>query len=108
MRDDEVCEAFAVMAQLGNTVGAGPLSKHEACWEFQIDEQWKIAVNGHKEAKVCSLTTQPIEPFNCYVEYNGWPAGIIDPRGGILAAGSDANENTFIDAMKARIEKEKP
>ncbi len=35
------------------------------------------------------------------LKFNGWPAGIIDPRGGIIAAGSAANEDTFITAIEA-------
>ena len=33
--------------------------------------------------------------------FNGWPAGIIDPMGGIIAAGAAANEDTFIAAIEA-------
>ena len=101
--EDKLCEAFAVLAKLGNLLGAGPLNKREGCWEFQIDEDWKIAINGHKEPTPCSMSDVPLMPFHCYIEYNGWPAGVINPVGGIIAAGSDANENTFIEAIEKRI-----
>lgn len=48
---------------------------------------WKIALNG--------------KDFQAKIEFNGWPAGIIDPHGGIIAAGEAANEDTFIAAIEA-------
>lgn len=35
------------------------------------------------------------------VSFNGWPAGVIDPNGGIIAAGEIANEDTFIEAVES-------
>lgn len=98
--DKPVTLAFALLADYGNRNGAAPLSKFEACWEKQIDDQWWIAMNGHLEPKKCSHGPE-VKPFNCYVEFNGWPAGILDPFGGIIAAGDCANEDAFIDALKA-------
>lgn len=96
---DQVCEAFAVLCSLGMAMGAAPLNKHAGCWEHQVDGQWWLAVNGHKEAKTTSKG-QSVEPFHCYVEYNGWPAGVFTPYGGIIAAGEGANERTFLLAMQ--------
>jgi hypothetical protein len=98
-----VCEAFAVLADLCIALGEAPLSKHVACWEHKIDERWAVAVNGHNEPKHCSFSAVPVDPFNCYVQFNGWPAGILNPYGGIIAAGELANEATFIEAMRDRI-----
>lgn len=39
-------------------------------------------------------------PIQAKLKFNGWPAGIIDPRGGIIAAGEAANEDTFIAAIE--------
>ena len=100
---EPITEAFAAVAELGNALGAGPLNKHPECWECVIDERWKIAVNGHAEPKKCSLSGLPIEPFHCFIEYNGWPAGLMNPYGGTIAAGEGANEHTFIEAVRARI-----
>lgn len=100
---DNICEAFAVIADLCIALGEEPLTKHPGCWECVIDARWKIAVNGHPKAQKCSLSEIPIEPFHCYVEYNGWPAGIFNPYGGTIAAGEAANEHTFIAALRERI-----
>ena len=101
---DNVCEAFAKLCDMAIALGAAPMNKHAACWEHQVDAQWWVAFNGHPEAKETSKGHQ-VEPFHCYVEYNGWPAGIFMPYGGCIAAGEGANENTFIAAL-ARAEAE--
>lgn len=107
MTTPAIKEAYAVLAELGITLGAAPLNKHPACWECQIDRQWRVAVNGHHEPRHCSFSNVAIDPFHCYIEFNGWPAGIMTPAGGTIAAGAAANEDTFIAAMRARLEQEK-
>jgi len=100
--DDRITLAFARIAELGNRLGAGPLNKHPACWELQIDERWWIAVNGHHDMKKCSKGADVL-PFHAWIEYNGWPAGMVNPRHGVIAAGAEANETTFIEALEKRI-----
>lgn len=95
-------EAFTKLADLGCLVGAAPLSQFPGCWEYRIDERWQVAVNGHTEPRKCSHGPM-VGPFECYVQYNGWPAGILTPCGGIIAAGECANEDTFIAAIEAAI-----
>lgn len=70
------------------------------CWERQVDAQWWIAVNGHREPVACSRGPS-VPPFTCYVEFDGRPAGFVSPRGGVLAAGEAIDENTFIAAVLA-------
>ncbi len=48
---------------------------------------WEIALNGQK--------------ISASLKFNGWPAGVIDPQGGIIAAGDVANEDAFIAAIEA-------
>lgn len=62
---------------------------------------WRVVFNGTGEAKDRAENHPELPPFAVYVEYNGWPAGIIDPRGGILAAGMAANEDSFIADIEA-------
>lgn len=95
-------EAMMLIAKLGIAVGTAPLNKYTGCWEFKIDEQWWIAVNGHREAMACSRGND-VPPFSAYIVYMGWPAGIIAPNGGVIAAGDCANEDAFIDALQARL-----
>jgi len=98
----QVCEAFAALAELCIALDAAPATKHERCWEQQIDERWWIAFNGHKEPVGCSDGSM-VEPFHCYVKYCGWPAGVFAPWGGVIAAGEAANEEIFLAAVRARM-----
>jgi hypothetical protein len=98
MNEPCLCEAFVRIAELGNALGI-VLNKLPGCWEHSIDERWRIAVNGHETPMLSSLSNVPVEPFTCYVEYNGWPAGLLTPCGGVIAAGSCANEEEFIAAL---------
>ncbi len=95
-----ITEAFAEIVALAEHLGIKPLNTFPACWEHQIDERWWMAVNGHREAIPCSMGPE-VPPFTAYVQFNGWPAGQINPRGGWIAAGEAANEGAFIDALKA-------
>lgn len=95
-------EIFDAIAQLAIQKGAAPLSKHEGCWEHEIDDQWWIAINGHKQEVACSKGPA-VPPFHAYLEYNGWPAGIFSPMGGTICAGEAANERTLLDAVRARL-----
>lgn len=100
--DAPLCEAFVRVAELCEARNEHPISKYEGCWECVVDERWQLAVNGHKVAKACSFSPEtPIEPFHCYVTFNGWPAFIFNPYGGGGAAGEAANEHTFIEAVIA-------
>ena len=72
------------------------------CAELRIDKQWEIAVNGHREPMKCSHGTE-VPAHAAYLQFNGWPAGIITPYGGVVAAGSLANESTLLEAIEIAI-----
>lgn len=93
---------FELFCELAKKDDAAPLDKHAGCWERKLDEQWWFAINGHKNAIRCARGPE-VPPFNCYVEFNGWPAGSFDPFGGIMAAGGQANEEAFATALEAEI-----
>jgi hypothetical protein len=94
------CEAFVRLVELGIALKIAPLPQHPACWEHQVDQRWWICLNGHKESKRNSDGFD-VPSFECVVKYNGWPAGMFGPGGGIIAAGEGANESTFIEALVA-------
>ena len=100
MSDFPICEAFAEIALLADALGVRRINELEGCWEYQVDEQWRFALNGHNTPHDTDDGVR-VPPFSAFVEFNGWPAGIIDPAGGVLAAGDAANESTFIAALQA-------
>lgn len=69
------------------------------CAEMAIDETWWIALNGHEDTTECSKGVG-VPPFSLYIEFNGWPAGVVTAYGGTMAAGSIANEREFIAAIE--------
>ncbi|WP_018086454.1 hypothetical protein [Desulfurispora thermophila] len=95
-------EVFALAAELAIKDGVAPLCRLPGVWERQIDDNWKIVLNGHNSPKDYNVLTIP--PFHMYVEFNGWPAGLLSPFGGTIAAGTVANENALISALKKALE----
>ncbi|MCI0366684.1 MAG: hypothetical protein L0219_22705 [Phycisphaerales bacterium] len=102
MSERTINEAMSEVAKLAARAGVGDGTGLPGCWEYQIDDQWWIAVNCHSEQKTTSHG-QTVPPIHCVIEYNGWPAGLINPYEGIIAAGSGANEDSFIAALKAAL-----
>lgn len=98
-REREPLPLFVAIANYGIAMGAAPLNKHVGCWEQQVDASWWLAVNGHRTPTHTSRGGEPIPPFTAYVEYNGWPAGLIGPADGAFAAGTGANETAFLVAL---------
>lgn len=101
MNDRQVSVVFSEIVALSTKLGVKNINQLDGCWEYCVDDQWWIAVNGHGTPTKCTKGTE-VEPFGCYVEYNGWPAGILNPFGGIIAYGSEVNEDTLIAALVAR------
>lgn len=100
-----MCEAFGRLVELALATGATSIKDLPGCWEHDVDGRWWVAVNAHGEPVKCSHGVE-VEPFRAYVEFDGWPAGVLTPDGGEFAAGSEANEDTFIAALVAATEKQ--
>lgn len=80
--------------------GAKQVNKIPGLWDNKIDEHWRIQFNPHHDV----LGNVP--PFSWYVEYNGFPAGILDIRGdGIICCGEFANENGLMEAIERKMQK---
>lgn len=102
---EAVSLAFVEIAKLTEALGVSHINQLPGCWEYQVDEQWRIALNGHLEPTKCSMG-MAVAPFHCYVEWGGFPAGEFHPvHGGFIAAGEAANEETLIAALKQATEK---
>jgi hypothetical protein len=93
----QISEAFDVVAELALALGVRNIGSLPGLWTCDIDEHWRVSLNGHKEE------IDKVPPYHCAVEWNGFPAGLFSPAGGIIAAGAVANEQAFIEACKARL-----
>lgn len=89
------------IANLAIRRGAAPVNKYVGCWELQVDPRWWLAVNGHPTPTLCSKGGEPVLPFHAYIEFNGWPWGIVGPGGGITGDGAVANVTAFLIALEA-------
>jgi hypothetical protein len=107
--DNEPQDAAGAIAMLADALGVRDICNLPGCWEHQVDEQWWIAVNGRRSPSKPSRGPTPIEPFHVYVEFKGWPAALFRIGGdGTFAAGTAANEDTFVAACVAAARKAKP
>jgi hypothetical protein len=61
------------------------------------DHGWHVALN------TTNQEIDDIPPFTAALHWNGWPAGFIDPRGGMIAAGEAANEGALIGWLSGLI-----
>lgn len=78
--------------------GAESISMKKELWQHKVDDTWTIKCNG-QETKV-----DGVPPFSWYIEYNGWPAGILGIMGdGVLCAGDGGNEENLRAALLKRL-----
>ena len=94
------CEAFAALVEYAASLGVQPPLADEECWERQVDVNWHVSLN-RRNRPAKNADGLEVPPFACAVKYNGWPAGLFGPTGGIIAAGECANEATFISALRS-------
>ena len=76
-------------------------------WAGNIDKNWQIAIHANKDQEVefkPEGTMGGKAEFGIMlVWFNGWLAGMLDPGGGVIAAGELANEDRFIKAIDKRL-----
>lgn len=99
MSEQAISATFDLLAQLALALGAAPIKGK--VWTHRIDESWDVKING------CSEQKDGILPYHAELSFNGWPAGVMSPFGGWIAAGSLANERALIAAIEAALERAK-
>ncbi len=99
----ETAEVFGLVATYVLALRAHPISQYAGCYVFRLDDNWTLALNGHDLAIPCNpdgCMAWVVQPFGCVVFWNGFFAGQFDMAGGLMAAGSAANEDTLVAALK--------
>lgn len=94
-------EVWELVCQISVKDGTGPLNKMVEPWHKKVDDRWEFWVNGTTTDLPMTADLPALKRFEMYVTFNGWPAGILDPNSGSLAAGEAANIFAFRDALKA-------
>lgn len=90
--------AFVKLVDWATTKGAQSIKDLPGCWEHDIDAHWWVAINGKGQSTDCSRQVA-VPAYHAYLEFNGFPAGLIAPNGGVLADGSVANEEALLAAL---------
>lgn len=93
---------FALACMLAYTLGARDIGKRPGCWEHQVSAGWWVAINGSGDTRKDS-EGRDVPPFSVAAYWYGWPAGIVTPTSGIIAAGSEASEDSLIAALREAI-----
>jgi hypothetical protein len=101
LQTDPIGRFWEQLMRIAKATDAAPLNKHEGCWEFgDPDRGWYVAVNAH-EAPVKCYAGAEVPPFHAYVMWFGFPAGLITPAEGTIAAGAAANMDTLLAWLEA-------
>lgn len=104
---EKFIEPMALIAEMAARLGVNGINELPGCWEHTFEQggnEWFLALNGHREAVECSQGAS-VDPFHAYVQCNGWPAGVMNPFDGIMAAGAAVNEDVFVEALQAEIDR---
>ena len=104
-------DLFNAFDDLRQADGVPGLSNLPGPWVRQIDGNWTLVINGHREpreALVPAGTGTPItvKPFHAALFWRGWPAGVLTPMGGVMAGHPDhdgANAAHLLRAIRAAI-----
>ncbi len=96
MNPDQLSTAFYMVARLADKLGEAPIK--DKVWTHKLDDHWSIKINGFHEEK------DSVPPYHMMIEFNGFPAGCVSPWEGVFAAGTEANEDEFIDAVIVKLE----
>jgi len=95
MNPDQLSTAFYMVARLADKLGEAPIKNK--VWTHKLDDHWSIKINGFHEEK------DSVPPYHMMIEFNGFPAGCVSPWEGVFAAGTEANEDAFIDAVIVKL-----
>ena len=95
------------IAELCAALGEAPVVQYGGAWIHQVDDAWRVAVNGHRHPVEIPADERnmavTLGAFEFAVWYHGWIAGLFSAFEGTFAAGEGANENTFIEAINQKI-----
>lgn len=94
----QISEAFSEVVELSRRMGVSRINQLPGCWEVEVGNGFRIAVNGHDKPTPCTFGPE-VPPFEMYVERNGLPAGLISPDGGTVVGDC---EDALIEALKLK------
>lgn len=96
---DQIPEVFMKVAELALKRGHEALDKLDGCWEHDIDDDWRVTLNGRADPTADSKGYE-VQPFHMLIEYKGSPVGVISPAGGTMMTGA---EDDFVQALSGQL-----
>ena len=93
--------AFMRLVELHAARKLPDLKAMGGAWTCEIGNGWIARLNGTTVDR--EIDGFKVPPFSALVECDGWPAGLIDPGGGTIAAGARINEAALVTALETAI-----
>ena len=91
---DPFCEVFILVGDLAYKRGARSIKDAPGLHDVPIDAAWRARINAHREE------IDGVPGLHMAVDFNGFPAGLFTAHGGVVAAGSMANEGALCAALR--------
>lgn len=101
-----ITEVFAELISLAERLGVAKINEMPGCWEHELADDWRVAVNGHGEPMSCGLPFAQgvsVPPFSALFinpKYFGAMA-IVSAHGGTTVGGD--TETAIIEAIKKTV-----
>jgi len=100
-----IAEAWYLVTQLAmrelETRGYANLREYPGILELELESgRWKFEIHA-QDQEIDGLKMPDVR-----IHFNGWPAGVMGPGGGLMAAGEVANEDAMIATLKQALEEE--
>lgn len=87
-------QAFCLIVERMAEAHGSPLPKRMV--EIGDPQQrWGVRLNPTNDS------IDGVERYTAHVTWNGWPAGVIDPRGGCIVTGGEADENSLCEWLES-------
>ena len=99
-------QLFIHAVELHMALGLPSIKELGGVWRHRLDDHWYLAIVSDRATVAPPGGMQVnVPPFTLAVWWNGWLAGFIDLNGGCIAAGSGANEDALIAALRTEIKR---
>lgn len=96
---DPICETFILIAEACAAKYGAPLPK-ELLTLGDENHEWGVTLNPTDKQIMA------FDPFEAHINWNGFPAGVLNPYCGLIAAGELANEETLCEWLRTQIKAE--
>ncbi len=96
-------EIFILLAQFAKQQGASPINKFPGCWEPELPDGWRVAVNGH-DVEMKSSDGKRVPGFHAFFWHaQSMAMALVTPMGG-TTVGADT-EDAICAALQKAVDK---